>query len=172
MSSASGGGFQLARTVRVALVAMPLSIVVAGAVAGQALALPAAQHNAVSTTEAEMCAERVVGTWSAQVTTTVPSSGTVTYVFSPGGSMTLTAGTSSVPGTWQCDHGNAFSFTIDQVLTDGSGNVTGHVHATQNGWLHGDDRFTSSGTTVETDANGQVVRTFQVNVTATRVHHG
>lgn len=158
---------KLARTARMALVALPVSVALAGIVVGEAQsAAIVPQHTAEASA---LAASNVVGTWSANVSTSIPSSGTVTYVFRPDGTMTVTAGTASVTGTWQAGNGNHFTFVIDNPLTDSNGNTVGERHAEQDSTLHGKNSFTSTGTTVDSDLNGNVVRTFQVNISATRI---
>lgn len=159
---------KLAMAARAALVVLPMSLALTGVAGGtaQAAPIPVGGHLAAATASV---ASRVVGTWSADVNTTVPSSGTVTYVFRPDGTMTLTAGTASVSGTWQAGRGDRFTFVIDNALTDSNGNVTGEAHAVQDSELHGKNAFTSTGTTVETDLAGNVITTFQVNITASRI---
>lgn len=152
---------------RMALVALPVSVALAGLGLGNAQPVAVVGHQTAE--QPALAASNVVGTWSANVSTSIPSSGTVTYVFRPDGTMTVTAGTASVTGTWQADNGNHFTFVIDNPLTDSNGNTVGQRHAEQDSTLHGENSFTSTGTTVDSDLEGNEVRTFQVNISATRI---
>ena len=154
---------RLARLTTHACLAAAALLALAGLVA------PPAQAAATSEVSQVLTADSLIGTWSAEVTTTVPSSGTVTYVFRPDGTMAIVAGSATVEGNWQAHQGNKFSFVIDTPLRMANGHVVGQRHAVQDGDLHGPNNFTSCGTTVDRDLDGNVIRTFEVFVTATRV---
>ena len=119
-----------------------------------------------ATTEDENSRPSLVGTWVADVVTSIPSTGQTTIRFNADG--TVTPVTGSGTGTWTAGQGNRFSFDLEHPVVGSGGEVTGNVVAHQDGNLLGEDRFSSSGDSTTYDLNGTVVRSFTVELSAVR----
>ncbi|CCK26887.1 putative secreted protein [Streptomyces davaonensis JCM 4913] len=103
-----------------------------------------------------------VGTWSAQVTTSIPSSGTTGFTFLADGTM------GNDTDTWYCTGRTTFSYDIKHPHKDSSGNVDGSVVGHQDAVLSDKDHWTSHGVSNVLDLQGNVVSSFTVDVVATR----
>ncbi|MBC2906281.1 hypothetical protein [Streptomyces cupreus] len=103
-----------------------------------------------------------VGTWSAQVTTSIPSSGTTSFTFLADGTM------GNDTDTWYCTGRTTFSYDIKHPHKDAGGNVDGSVEGHQDAVLSDDDHWTSHGVSKVLDLQGNVVSSFTVDVVATR----
>jgi hypothetical protein len=102
-----------------------------------------------------------VGTWNAQVTTSLPSTGTTTFSF-------LDDGTMNGTDTW-CQTGRTtFSYDLEHPHKDSTGAVDGTVVGHQDAVLSDKDHWTSHGTSQVLDLQGNLVSTFTVDVSATR----
>jgi hypothetical protein len=156
-------------TMRVAA-AVPLAVAltVNPAAAHAAAGAPAVEAGPVAVAPPDVLSQCLIGSWLAHVVTSLPSSGDVSYAFRVDGTLRVTAGGRTVDGTWKRGPGSTFSFAIHQELRDASGNLVALRDATQAGSLADVDHFSSTGTTVDRDLSGNVIRTFQVDVTAVR----
>ncbi|MEU9731522.1 hypothetical protein [Streptomyces sp. NPDC048002] len=103
-----------------------------------------------------------VGTWSAQVITSIPSSGTTSFVFLADGTM------GNATDTWYCTGRTTFSYDIAHPHKDSTGTVDGSVVGHQDAVLSDNDHWTSHGVSKVLDLQGNVVSTFTVDVVATR----
>lgn len=103
-----------------------------------------------------------VGTWSAQVTTSIPSSGTTSFTFLSDGTM------GNATDTWYRTGRTTFSYDIEHPHKDSSGNVDGSVVGHQDAVLSDNDHWTSHGVSKVLDLQGNVVSSFTVDVVATR----
>jgi|HubBroStandDraft_1064217.scaffolds.fasta_scaffold13419_4 hypothetical protein len=127
-------------------------------------AAPAAHHDARHR-------DSLLGLWTGQVRTTIPTGGTVEYRFNGDGTMEVIVGSVGYPGMWTQQADGSFSFEITLPETDSSGNLTGFNYASQNGQFTSPGSFTSAGTTRIFNLQGTVTKSFGVDITATRLHH-
>jgi hypothetical protein len=102
-----------------------------------------------------------VGTWSAQVTTSLPSAGTTSFTF-------LADGTMNATDIWCQTGGTTFSYDIEHPHNDSTGAVDGSVVGHQDAVLSDENHWTSHGTSKILDLQGNLVSTFTVDVVATR----
>ncbi|WP_424185780.1 hypothetical protein ACOBQX_28530 [Actinokineospora sp. G85] len=125
---------------------------------------------AAATTSASASTQRhrnltLEGSWDAQVTTTIPSSGQVRLTF-------LADGTLAAPdqGTWRKTSATGFTFTLRYDRFDASGQLIGHTQGTQTGTLCAlGGSFVSTGTSSVYNLAGEVERSFGLSIVATRV---
>lgn len=103
-----------------------------------------------------------VGTWSAQVQTSIPSSGTTSFTFLADGTM------GNDTDTWYCTGRTTFSYDIKHPHKDANGNVDGSVVGHQDAVMSDNDHWTSHGVSKVLDLQGNVVSSFTVDVVATR----
>ncbi|MEO3930506.1 hypothetical protein ABGB07_42665 [Micromonosporaceae bacterium B7E4] len=113
------------------------------------------------------CRYSLVGTWTAQVVTSIPSSGTTRFVFRADGTIQPPAG-QPVTDTWAATSCNGFYFDIVHPHLDANGTVDGEVRGHQDGCLLGNS-FVSSGVSRVYDLDGDEVSSFTVDLQATRV---
>ncbi|MFF7365870.1 hypothetical protein [Streptomyces sp. NPDC008125] len=136
------------RTLAVTLLAVPSLLTATGAAQAQ--------------TAQETVSYSPTGTWSAQVTTSIPSSGTTTFTFLTDGTM------GNDTDTWYCTGRTTFSYDIKHPHKDSSGTVDGSVVGHQDAVLSRNDHWTSHGVSNIVDLSGNVVSSFTVDVVATR----
>ncbi|WP_282700357.1 hypothetical protein [Streptomyces sp. CC219B] len=103
-----------------------------------------------------------VGTWTAQVTTSIPSAGTTSFTFRADGTM------GNDTDTWYRTGRTTFSYDIWHPHRDASGNVDGSVEGHQDAVMSDADHWTSHGVSQVIDLQGNVVSSFTVDVVATR----
>jgi hypothetical protein len=103
-----------------------------------------------------------VGTWSAQVQTSIPSAGTTSFTFLADGSM------GNDTDTWYRTGRTTFSYDIKHPHKDTTGAVDGSVVGHQDAVMSDRDHWTSHGVSKILDLQGNVVSSFTVDVVATR----
>lgn len=141
--------------VSLASVTSPAATTQATSGAAHAVATPEGRHS-------------LIGLWNGTVRTTIPTGGNVVYRFSPDGTMAVIVGTAAYPGMWKENADGTFFFEITLPETDSSDNLTGFSYAEQNATLVSPGKFTSSGNTRIFDLQGNVIKSFDVYITATR----
>ncbi|WP_405598632.1 MULTISPECIES: hypothetical protein [unclassified Streptomyces] len=118
----------------------------------------------------QLCALTPVGTWSGTVTRP-GASDPIQLSFGKSGRACLIttsgSGTATSSGTWTRSGSQQFNYKIKESLTDANGTATGWIQINQDAVQEGTD-FSSSGTSLIYDLNGNLQGSVISHVTATR----
>ncbi|MCX5440581.1 MULTISPECIES: hypothetical protein [unclassified Streptomyces] len=118
----------------------------------------------------QLCALTPVGTWSGTVTRP-GASDPIQLSFGKSGHACLIttsgSGTATSSGTWTRSGSQQFNYKIKESLTDANGTATGWIQINQDAVQEGTD-FSSSGTSLIYDLNGNLQGSVISHVTATR----
>lgn len=109
-----------------------------------------------------------IGCWSGTATTATGVVESVNSIFSPNGTFRVETPSGTFTGTWQSTGPRTFTYHFVRTLPGPGGTVIGSLDISHSATFTAWNKYTSTGTAIGTDLNGNVLFTGPVSSTGTR----